>query len=272
WIGRFEKGQSKKLLATVLLKPYSGHYHDASSILKTIGRTLWMRHFIPLSYAKELILPVDNIMPQFTIEAIYDKDISKIYIECSLMEWSEKVGIVWNETMTSFYMILPNSESICLKIGCLTRPTAPFFAISKNLSHFPPKLHFEKTLEYKQIFNNEQLMLDGFMEAESFLNLMRYYKLVEWFKNNPKFMDFSIEDNFERSEFLNAAKCLGGILSKEFCVDIEYVFIHTKSVSKFNYIPYLMKLKDLPNCKFIAYGSDPWPSNPSVDLEELLLH
>ncbi|CAG8801404.1 12881_t:CDS:2, partial [Racocetra persica] len=90
WIGCLEKGQNKIFLATVLLKPYPGHCHDASSLFKNIGKTLWMRHFIPLTYAKEFIRNIANNVSLFTIEAIYDRDMPSLYIECALMEWSEK--------------------------------------------------------------------------------------------------------------------------------------------------------------------------------------
>ncbi|CAG8797935.1 7229_t:CDS:2, partial [Racocetra persica] len=125
---------------------------------------------------------------------------------------------------------------------------------------------------YKPLFNEQQIMIDGFMEAENFINLMGYHKLVEWFKCKPKFMDFSTENNLERYEFLNSAKCLGGIHLKEFSDEIRYVFIQARQEPQYNFIPHLMKLKDLPNCKFIGYGSSCWPSGPSIDLEEWFLH
>lgn len=223
WIGSLEKGPNKKFLATVLLKPYSEHCHDVSSLFKIIGKTLWIRHFIPISYAKELIRPVDSNASLFTVEATHDNDISSLYIECALMEWSEKAGIIWiDETMSSFYILFPNSNHICLNFGCSTRPTASFFVISKNLQPFQS---LQQKSEYTHLFTDKQLMSDGFMEAENFINLMRYHQLIEWFKSKPKFMEFSAEDNLERREFLNSAKCLGGIHLKEFHDDIEYVFV-----------------------------------------------
>ncbi|KAF0427625.1 hypothetical protein F8M41_006001 [Gigaspora margarita] len=82
-------------------------------------------------------------------------------------------------------------------------------------------------------------------------------------------MEFSAEDNLERREFLNSAKCLGGIHLKEFHDDIEY--INRRQESQSNHIPHLMKLKDLANCKFIGYGDDYRPSDSSVNLEEWFL-
>ncbi|RIB04179.1 hypothetical protein C2G38_703627 [Gigaspora rosea] len=184
------------------------------------------------------------------------------------MEWSEKAGIIWiDETMSSFYILLPNSEPICLNLGCSTRPTASFFVISKNL----PPFQSLQSSEYTHLFTDKQLMSDGFMEAENFINLMCYHQLIEWFKSKPKFMEFSAEDNLERREFLNSAKCLGGIHLKEFRDDIEYVFINRRQESQSNHIPHLMKLKDLANCKFIGYGDDYRPSDSSVNLEEWFL-
>ncbi|CAG8493353.1 13173_t:CDS:10 [Dentiscutata heterogama] len=183
WTGSLEKGQNKSFLATVLLKPYPGHCHDLYSLFKIIGKTLWIRDSIPISYAKEFIQPADKNMSLFTIEAAYDDDISKLYIECALMEWSEKAGIVWiDESMSSFYIIFPNSDTIYLNFGCLTRPTATFFAIFKTL---------------------------------------------------PSFQSMGLQPN---------------------------------------YIPHLMNLKDLPNCKFIGYGDGCWPPDSSVNLEEWFLH
>ncbi|CAG8618877.1 3281_t:CDS:10 [Cetraspora pellucida] len=125
-------------------------------------------------------------------------------------------------------------------IGCLEKGQNKTFLATIILKPCPGYCHDASSLH---IFDNQQIMIDGFMEAENFINLMGYHKLVEWFKSKPKFMEFSTENN-----------------------------IHSRREHQYNFIPHLMKLKDLPNCKFIGYGNSCWPFDPSIDLEEWFLH
>ncbi|CAG8798059.1 11739_t:CDS:2, partial [Dentiscutata erythropus] len=102
----------------------------------------------------------------------------------------------------------------------------------------------------------------------TFIYIYNCHDILKIFKNpGIKYMDFSPDSNdcFEVKDMRNIIQHLGAILYEDYNDEIE--LIHYLFGKQVLFIPNLINLKRLPNCKFFGYGIDPKSQN-SFTLEE----
>ncbi|CAG8514818.1 12225_t:CDS:10, partial [Acaulospora morrowiae] len=262
WKSNLVKGKTKLFIGNVIVKPFLEYCFEFSSFnqVSSKNEALWMENFLPQSYAEEIIdshlqtsifiIESSTENPQWSLDLAFEKN---------LMEHNDIVGVIRiNDKENSYWLIFPNTTRTCLKFGFSTQTQyleyRPFFAVYKIISTV--RSDFLNPTDCKIIEPVTKAIKDSkLFSANVFLDSAERGKLLEFCIDKPKFVDFSPEDNFERKEILNLLEC-NGAHETDYSEDVEIVLIHVLYEKQINFMPNLMRLKDLPKCKFILYGTD----------------
>ncbi|RIB25418.1 hypothetical protein C2G38_2138776 [Gigaspora rosea] len=270
WKGSLIKGSLVQFIATVILKPLPGHCPDFSLFNEISNRqNLRIEHCIRLSDAMKIVTP--NALGFITEPANILKSKYNMRKEYMFMKENNIVGVIWlNKDKQRCLLAFAISNEICRFLQLRHKPNVPLILLEKTLLSQPSS---SETSKYQKLFPRQ--MLDNNLDlqiCEIYLNYMEYFRLLEICKNpgvkillfvpDPKQVTVEggqviMKENLEVVEMEHALNCLGAVCVNTYSDDIQYVLIHYLFEKQIYWIPNLIKLKRLPNCKFVGFGTNP---------------
>ncbi|RHZ74125.1 hypothetical protein Glove_227g98 [Diversispora epigaea] len=275
WKGSLVKADPIQNIATVIMKPFPGRCNNLvkfNEIKEKNKDYLWMKDHIKLPYALELINEQESL---FIINPVKKPlTLRNVNAEYVYMKENDIVGIIWlNDENTSCWLVFPTNDKIVERLKLSKRPKVPYILYEKTL----PCNIMRNIITDKETIQNVSLNWN----VETFIYIYNCHDILEIFKNpGIKYMDFSPDPNdcFEVKDMRNTIQYLGAILCEDYNDEIElvlastiflhcYIIIHYLFGKQVLFIPNLINLKRLPNCKFFEYGTNPKSQN-SFTLEE----
>ncbi|CAG8578152.1 2641_t:CDS:10 [Diversispora eburnea] len=234
WTGNLFKGETPELIGNVIIKPLEGRCQNSTylSMISKIDQ-LWMRNFIPQSYAESMIKnnnPVEY--PMFTMGVT---SVTKSFIKSkepkNNSESNGSIGTIWiNEKEKLCWLVFPNYHRTSVILRLYPDPEETFILVTKKLP--------------------ENCKND----ASDFLKIQK--PIVD------------INQNFEVQKLIQCFINLGGIYDKNLKrKDISYYMIHVEKLNQICFIPHQIELKHT-SCKFYIFGWNLEGSNP-IDFYEI---
>ncbi|CAG8719667.1 816_t:CDS:10, partial [Gigaspora rosea] len=231
--------------------------------------SLIKEHCIRLSDAMKIVTP--NALGFITEPANILKSKYNMRKEYMFMKENNIVGVIWlNKDKQRCLLAFAISNEICRFLQLRHKPNVPLILLEKTLLSQPSS---SETSKYQKLFPRQ--MLDNNLDlqiCEIYLNYMEYFRLLEICKNpgvkillfvpDPKQVTVEggqviMKENLEVVEMEHALNCLGAVCVNTYSDDIQYVLIHYLFEKQIYWIPNLIKLKRLPNCKFVGFGTNP---------------
>ncbi|CAG8467935.1 8406_t:CDS:10 [Acaulospora morrowiae] len=261
WKGFLFKADPIQNIATVIIRPFPGRCEDHVRLDEIMNKhRLWMKHYITLPYAFELINPntdenlylIEPIQKPTSIRNINEEYIFMRDNEIASIHF---VGVSWlNDEKTRCWLIFPNTSRLIERLKLTTRPIVPYIICEKTLSNSMTiaKEH-ERIFDHETIQNNPSLR-----DIETFIWINNYHEIMKICENpGIRYMNFAPDPDRcpEIKEMNNVLDYLGAVYNKDYNDDIG--LIHSFYEKQVLFMPNLMELKRLPNCKFRGYGVNP---------------